>query len=410
MITAESIRTYAPKAWPDHAEALVAGRTEIEAAGITTPLIWSHFIAQIAHESGGLTITREDTSWTGARMKALWPLRFPLGPADPRIVMCRGDPQALANLAYGRVNGNQGGDDGWTYRGGGLIQLTGRAAYRECGRAIGLDLEATPEAITDPAVSLKAALWYWTRADLNRFARHNYGRAVGNGINRGNPYAARDPIGFGDREQWFRRAWAIWGEGQVLPDDRTLHLGAHGPVVKRLQSSLKAKGYPVGAVDGVLGPATARAIAGFKLDQRRLGSQLEPEESVGPLTLAALESASHAPLSPDRMTATVADLARSGSTEVAAGQQARATGQAGLYLGAAAGAAKLGLINQVSHWMSGVSAFHLAAVPAVDAIKWGLNNALWVAVIVGGIWMWMRGKDVILARLRAHRDGSNLGR
>jgi putative chitinase len=409
MITADTIKAFAPKAWPDYVDALVAGKAEIEGGGINTPLIWCHFISQLAHESRGLSLVREDTTWTGARMKALWPKRFPLGAADPRIALCRGDAQKLANLAYGSINGNQGGDDGWDYRGGGLIQLTGRANYRACGQSIGIDLEHDPGVIEDPAVAIKAVLWFWTRNDLTRFARHNYGRAVGNGINRGNPYSAQEPIGFKDREQWFRRAWAMWGEG-ALPDEAVLCLGAHGPQVQQVQIRLKELGYAVGAVDAVLGPATARALAGFKLDRRRAGADLEPDEGVGPLTLAALGSADRAPLSPERTEATVASLSAAGSTGVATGQRAKATGQAGLYLGAAAGAAQLGLLDTVNSWLSGINVFHMAAVPAIDAAKWALNNWLWVGVMIGGVWMYVRGGEVIVARLRAHRDGSNLGR
>jgi len=49
-------------------------------------------------------------------------------------------------------------------------------------------------------------------------------------------------------------------------------------------------------------------------------------------------------------------------------------------------------------------------VPAIDAIKWGTQNFLWVAVIGGGVWFWIRGRDVIAARLQAYRSGANLGR
>jgi putative chitinase len=399
------------RALPEYIDALIAGWPRIQAVGVNTSLRWCHFIAQVMAETG-LRLTRESTRWTPAQMKALWPSRFPLGAADPRIMLAKGDERKLANVAYsGRKDiGNQGGDDGWDYRGGGLLQITGRATYRECGLAIGVDLESEPGLIERADVGLAAALWVWGRHPNNQFADRNYGRTIGNAINRGNPYAKKDPIDYGKRQQWFDRAWALWGEGQALPDASTLHLGAWGPKVGELQVKLRSRGYAVGAVDGNLGPATARAIAGFKLDATRNGASLEAAEIVGPLTMAALDGAQLAPLSPERLDATVEMLAAAGSTEVKTGKAARATGQAGLYLGAAAGAAQLGLLDQVNSWLSSVGLLHTMMVPAIDAIKWGTQNFLWAGCIVGGVWFWVRGRDVISARLRAHQSGANLGR
>lgn len=410
MIDADSIRTFCPAALDGYVEAIAASKAEIEAAGIGTPLVWSHFISQLAHESGGLTFVREDTRWSGARMKALWPSRFPLGALDPRIVAAKGNPRKLANLAYGTMLGNQGGDDGWLYRGGGLIQLTGRANYRECGQAIDVGLEVNPDAIEEPDVALKTALWFWTRGDTNRFAVHNYGRTVGNAINRGNPFAAKDPIGYQDRHQWFRRAWAIWGSGNTLEEPGILYLGAWGPKVHRLQENLKGLGYQLGAIDGVLGPTTARALAGFKLDRRRAGVDVEPEERVGPLTLAALDNAGSALLSPERERATVATLAAAGSTEVATGQRSQALGRTAVVTAAVAGAGDLGLLDTVKDALGGLPAMQTVVAPVIAAVQWGLRNALWVAVLVGGVWMYVKGRDVVLARLGAHRTGANLGR
>ena len=51
-----------------------------------------------------------------------------------------------------------------TYRGRGLIQLTGLANYRSAGADLGLDLEAQPDLAVDPATSAQLAAWYWTVA------------------------------------------------------------------------------------------------------------------------------------------------------------------------------------------------------------------------------------------------------
>lgn len=410
-VTRTDLQRFAPHALDGYLDALVAGWGALTTSDINTPLRWCHFLAQIAHESGGLRITRENTRWTPTQMKALWPTRFPLGAADPRIIKARGDEQALANLAYSaRADiGNEGGDDGWDYRGGGLIQLTGRDCYRECGEAIGVPLEAQPGLIERPEVSLSAAVWEWGRHDNNEFADHNYGRTIGNAINRGNPWSSLDPIGYSDRQKWLVRAWAVWGEGELL-EPAELYLGAWGPKVGSVQRRLKELGYAVGTIDAVLGPATARALAGFKLDRRRAGVALEPEERVGPLTLAALEQENRAPLSPAREQATVASLAQAGSTEVATGQKAQTLGRTAVITATAAGAGDLGLLDTVKDALGGLPALQTVVAPVIAAVQWGLKNALWVAVLVGGLWLYVKGKDVVLARLKAHQTGANLGR
>lgn len=56
----------------------------------------------------------------------------------------KADQRGIANLAYGTRNGNEGGEDGWNYRGRGLIQLTGKGTYKEVGKIMkvfGMDKE-----------------------------------------------------------------------------------------------------------------------------------------------------------------------------------------------------------------------------------------------------------------------------
>jgi len=57
----------------------------------------------------------------------------------------RENHEALFNIAYGDVNGNKGGDDGFRFRGRGYIQITGRENYRNVGEQIGVDLENMSE-------------------------------------------------------------------------------------------------------------------------------------------------------------------------------------------------------------------------------------------------------------------------
>jgi putative chitinase len=88
------------------------------------------------------------------------------------------DPVAIANLAYADRNGN--GDaasaDGWTYRGRGLFQLTGRANYREFSNwhesnfGEGIDFEIDPDRAAEPVYAVISAIYFWLDRNLPTLA------------------------------------------------------------------------------------------------------------------------------------------------------------------------------------------------------------------------------------------------
>lgn len=416
--TADELRRLVPKAKPDYIDALVDGWDAMALAGITTPLRRCHFLAQAMHETGDFTIVRESTKWTAQRMCELWPHRWSM--KDPlflaRYGACRGDEMALANLAYGGKHslakslGNTiDPNDGWYFRGGGVFQGTGRYWYREVGTAIEIDLEDRPEQIENPRVSLAAAIWYWQRYKLNRFADRNYIRAIGNQINRGNPYSKDEPIGAKDRSKRFDRAWALFGAAE-LPNPHDLAIGAYGSDVEALQLQLRELNYAPGNPDKAFGSETSRAIAAFKADwKRETGQELEPDEIVGPLTRAALATAS--PISrPEREQMTVKDLVAAGSTEAKAAKEAMT---AGLLLTATGGtgvAQQTGQLDAVRDQLGWVPEMHSFLVPVLAGFKWFTDNLIWVFILIAGVLLWSKGRRWLFARLEAARRGFNLWR
>ena len=76
--------------------------------------------------------------------------------------------QATANANYDGILGNvPESNDGYTFRGGGLIQLTGRANYAAAGQAIGIDLIGNPDLIEDLATSAKVLAWFFKTNNID---------------------------------------------------------------------------------------------------------------------------------------------------------------------------------------------------------------------------------------------------
>lgn len=117
------------------------------------------FLAQILHESGMLERTVENLNYTTAeRIKAVWPSRF--ATVEDAKPFAR-NPQALANKVYGGRMGNVEPNDGYKFRGRGLIMVTGRENYARLGKLLGVNLLTAPERLTVPYVALKSAIAWW---------------------------------------------------------------------------------------------------------------------------------------------------------------------------------------------------------------------------------------------------------
>lgn len=105
---------------------------------INTPIRQAAFLAQLAHESGSLRYVEE---------------------------LASGD-------AYeGRKDlGNTEPGDGKRFKGRGLIQITGRANYKEVGEELNFDFIAHPEDLEKPGAATYSAAWFWYSRHLNRLA------------------------------------------------------------------------------------------------------------------------------------------------------------------------------------------------------------------------------------------------
>lgn len=143
--------------------------TAMAAYGITARFRIAHFLAQVGHESAGLTRLVEDMTYsTPGRICATWPKRFPL---EADAVPFVRQPQALANRVYGGRLGNVFPNDGWRFRAHGLIQITGRDNHARVAHALGWgEAEDAPARLVTPAGAALGSAWWWADAGLNEMA------------------------------------------------------------------------------------------------------------------------------------------------------------------------------------------------------------------------------------------------
>ncbi|MFZ1286248.1 MAG: hypothetical protein WAR57_04330 [Candidatus Phosphoribacter sp.] len=211
MITSEDIKKFAPKARPEYVAALLGGMDHLRAAGILdNPYRLCHFMAQVGHETGGLTIIRESLHYTSAAsIRRTWPARFK-DKTDAELAPLVKNGVALGDAVYtGRMGNDQPGD-GYTYRGGGFLQTTGKGAVAEYAKKLGLD--PSPSMLDDVAVTLRFACMEWQDAGCCACADENDLTKVSKAINTGSATSNVRPVGLDDRKARFAKAWAIWGD------------------------------------------------------------------------------------------------------------------------------------------------------------------------------------------------------
>jgi putative chitinase len=135
--------------------------------GIHTPLRAAAFLANVAHESGGGRRLVEDLSYSAKRIAEVWPSRFPSAKAAEPYA---GEPEKLANKVYAGRLGNYDPDDGWRFRGRGLIQVTGRANYTRLAKILGRPLYDLPAWLETPKGAAEGAALWWASNGLNDVA------------------------------------------------------------------------------------------------------------------------------------------------------------------------------------------------------------------------------------------------
>lgn len=182
----------------------------MDAADITTPKRIAAFLANCAHESAQFTQLVENLNYSADALMRTWPRRF-----TPDLARAyERQPEKIANLVYAGRMGNIDPDDGWRYRGRGLMQITGRDNYHACSLAIcngnGKALLDHPDYLELPDYAAAAACWYWTARDLNPYADTGNFDAIADLINRGHVTAQQgDAIHYDHRWRLYQAALKV---------------------------------------------------------------------------------------------------------------------------------------------------------------------------------------------------------
>lgn len=181
-------------------------RSAMSRCGITTGRRAAAFLAQLGHESLGLSRVEENLNYSAGRLVEVFGNHFTLHSAPSYARQ----PERIANRVYANRmgNGSEASGDGWRYRGRSPIQLTGRDNYASMGRMIGQPLLEMPGLALELDVGADIAAAYWRAHGLNALADDDDVLAISRKINLGTVHTHRMPHGLADRIERTRRAKA----------------------------------------------------------------------------------------------------------------------------------------------------------------------------------------------------------
>jgi len=143
--------------------------------GIKNNLELAHMLARFSVESGNFERLNESLNYSAEALLKMWPNRFTPELANKigRTKNHPADQVAIANVVYGNRMGNEKNgtddDDGWKYRGGGIIQLTGKDNYlgflnwlHKQGKHLELDINTVAEFVhLTRDGQILSGIWFW---------------------------------------------------------------------------------------------------------------------------------------------------------------------------------------------------------------------------------------------------------
>jgi len=237
------------------------------------------FIAQCGHESGGFRVLTENLNYSAKALNTIFPKYFKRAGRDANEY--HRQPEKIANVIYANRmdNGDEASGDGWRFRGGGLIQLTGRYNYTEFAEDVDMTVDEAVDYVRTKKGALDSACWFWDENNLNKLCDALDIVRMTKRINGGT-------IGLEDRKKHWEHAMdVLGGDMEIEPEDekelnlnQVIKQGSRGPLVQEVQEHLGIE-----PADGIFGPGTARQVKEWQA-----ANGLVADGIVGPNTLGKL--------------------------------------------------------------------------------------------------------------------------
>ncbi|MDA0035116.1 glycoside hydrolase family 19 protein [Brachyspira hyodysenteriae] len=140
------------------------------------------FLAQTTHESNDYKRLEESFRYTPQRLFEVFRKR--VGTLENAQKLCNEGAKYIADFVYGGRLGNSK-DEGYKYRGRGIIQLTGKNNYKYYGEKLNIDLVNNPHLAKEPDTAIEIALLFWKEKECGLYAKIGDVKTVTKLINGG---------------------------------------------------------------------------------------------------------------------------------------------------------------------------------------------------------------------------------
>ena len=232
------------------------------------------FVAQCGHESAGFRVLSENLNYSAKALNTIFPKYFRRAGRDANDY--HRQPEKIANVIYANRmdNGDSDSGDGWRFRGGGILQLTGRYNYTQFGKAVEMSPEEAVDYVRTKKGALDSACWFWDTNNINKWCDAMDVVGATKRINGGT-------IGLDDRKKHYLHAIDVLGGDFEEPEvdyNQTIRQGSRGPLVAEVQEKLD-----ISPADGIFGPGTAKIVKHWQST-----NGLVADGIVGPKTLEKL--------------------------------------------------------------------------------------------------------------------------
>ena len=232
------------------------------------------FVAQCGHESAGFRVLSENLNYSAKALNTIFPKYFRRAGRDANDY--HRQPEKIANVIYANRmdNGDSNSGDGWRFRGGGILQLTGRYNYTQFGKAVEMSPEEAVDYVRTKKGALDSACWFWDTNNINKWCDDMDVVGATKRINGGT-------IGLDDRKKHYLHAMDVLGGDFEEPEvdyNQTIRKGSRGPLVAEVQEKLD-----IDPADGIFGPGTEKLVKHWQSS-----NGLVADGIVGPKTLGKL--------------------------------------------------------------------------------------------------------------------------